>query len=98
MNPNEGTFERNRDNPLETDVIIVDEMSMVDTLLMYQLIGAVPASAVMILVGDVFQLPPVGPGTVLGDIILSETVPVFYLNTITLCLALIVLLRIGHEN
>jgi exodeoxyribonuclease V alpha subunit len=81
-NPNEGTFERNRDNPLETDVIIVDEMSMVDTLLMYQLIRAVPASAIMILVGDVFQLPPVGPGNVLGDIILSETVPVFYLNTI----------------
>ena len=81
-NPTEGFFERNRDNPLETDVMIVDEMSMVDTLLMYQLTGAIPVSAVMILVGDVFQLPPVGPGNVLADIISSKTVPVFYLNTI----------------
>ena len=81
-NPAEDIFERNRDNPLETDVMIVDEMSMVDTLLMYRLTGAIPASATMILVGDVFQLPPVGPGNVLADIISSETVPVFYLNTI----------------
>ncbi len=81
-NPNEEIFERDRDNPLETDVLIVDEMSMVDTLLMYQLTRAVPVSAVIILVGDVFQLPPVGPGNVLADIIHSDRVPVFYLNTI----------------
>ncbi len=81
-NPTEGYCERDRDNPLETDVLIIDEMSMVDTLLMDQLTRAVPATAVIILVGDVFQLPPVGPGNVLDDIISSETVPVFYLNTI----------------
>ncbi len=81
-NPTEGFFERNRDNPLETDVMIVDEVSMVDTLLMYQLTQALPVTAVLILVGDAFQLPSVGPGNVLADIIASAAVPVFSLNTI----------------
>ena len=81
-NPTEGFFERDRDNPLETDVMIVDEVSMVDTLLMYQLTRALPATAVLILVGDAFQLPSVGPGNVLADIIASAAVPVFSLNTI----------------
>jgi len=81
-NPTEGFFEKNRDNPLETDVMIVDEVSMVDTLLMYQLTQALPATAVLILVGDSFQLPSVGPGNVLADIIASAAVPVFSLNTI----------------
>jgi len=81
-NPTEGFFERDRDNPLETDVMIVDEVSMVDTLLMYQLTRALPASASLILVGDAFQLPSVGPGNVLADIIAADMVPVFSLNTI----------------
>lgn len=81
-NPTEGFFEKDRDNPLETDVMIVDEVSMVDTLLMYQLTRALPATAVLILVGDAFQLPSVGPGNVLADIIASAAVPVFSLNTI----------------
>ena len=78
----DGQFIRNQDNPLGADAIIVDEASMVDTELMYHLLKAVPPSAVLVLVGDVFQLPSVGPGNVLADIIQSECVPVFYLNKI----------------
>lgn len=62
-------FARNEQNPLETDVIIIDEMSMVDISLMYALLKAVIAGTRLILVGDVNQLPSVGPGRVLGDII-----------------------------
>ena len=62
-------FERNERNPLETDVIIIDEMSMVDISLMYSLLKAVVAGTRLILVGDVNQLPSVGPGSVLKDII-----------------------------
>ncbi|MCI5856689.1 MAG: AAA family ATPase [Agathobacter sp.] len=65
-------FERNETNPLETDVIIVDEMSMVDITLMYALLKAVAAGTRLILVGDTNQLPSVGPGSVLKDIIDSE--------------------------
>ena len=62
-------FERNETNPLETDVIIIDEMSMVDISLIYSLLKAIPAGTRLILVGDVNQLPSVGPGCVLKDII-----------------------------
>jgi exodeoxyribonuclease V alpha subunit len=62
-------FERNEQNPLETDVIIVDEMSMVDISLMYALLKAIVAGTRLILVGDTNQLPSVGPGSVLKDII-----------------------------
>ena len=65
-------FERNEQNPLETDVIIIDEMSMVDISLMYSLLKAIVAGTRLILVGDVNQLPSVGPGIVLKDIINSE--------------------------
>lgn len=65
-------FERNATNPLETDVIIIDEMSMVDISLMYSLLKAVAAGTRLILVGDVNQLPSVGPGSVLKDIIDSD--------------------------
>ncbi|MBW2412562.1 MAG: ATP-dependent RecD-like DNA helicase [Deltaproteobacteria bacterium] len=78
----DGQFIRNQDNPLEADAIIVDEASMVDTLLMYNFLKAVPASAVLVLVGDVFQLPSIGPGNVLADIIQSDCMPVFYLKKI----------------
>lgn len=67
-----GGFERNEKNPLETDVIIIDEMSMVDISLMYALLKAVLAGTRLILVGDVNQLPSVGPGAVLKDIIDSQ--------------------------
>lgn len=65
-------FERNEQNPLETDVIIIDEMSMVDISLMYALLKAIAAGTRLILVGDVNQLPSVGPGSVLKDIIDSN--------------------------
>lgn len=81
MEGNEG-FERNEQNPLETDVIIVDEMSMVDISLMYALLKAVAAGTRLILVGDVNQLPSVGPGSVLRDIIESKRFHVVRLNKI----------------
>jgi len=76
------TVEKNYANPLDLDVFVVDEASMVDTLLMYHLIEAMPATASLILVGDTFQLPSVGPGNVLSDIIESKRVKVFSLTRI----------------
>jgi exodeoxyribonuclease V alpha subunit len=78
----DGGFLRNRDNPLDADAVIIDEASMVDTLLMYHLVIAVPVSAALVLVGDTSQLPSVGPGNVLADMIDSGRIPVFYLNKI----------------
>ena len=75
-------FSRNRDNPLETDVIIVDEMSMVDLPLMHALLSAVCVGTRLILVGDRNQLPSVGPGSVLKDIIASKCFPVVKLTRI----------------
>ena len=75
-------FSRNRDNPLETDVIIVDEMSMVDLPLMHALLSAVCVGTRLILVGDRNQLPSVGPGSVLKDIIASKCFPVVKLMRI----------------
>jgi exodeoxyribonuclease V alpha subunit len=70
------------ENLLELDLLIVDETSMVDIVLMYQLLRALPAHACLVLVGDVDQLPSVGPGTVLADIIASGAVPVVRLTEI----------------
>lgn len=75
-------FERNESNPLETDVVIIDEMSMVDISLMYALLKAVAEGTRLILVGDVNQLPSVGPGSVLGDIIGSRRFHTVMLNKI----------------
>jgi exodeoxyribonuclease V alpha subunit len=80
--PRKGGFMRNQDNPLEVDELVVDETSMVDTILMYHLLKALPAEATLILVGDVCQLPSVGAGNVLKDIILSGLVPVVELKEI----------------
>ncbi|MBQ8519591.1 MAG: ATP-dependent RecD-like DNA helicase [Agathobacter sp.] len=77
-----GGFERNEKNPLETDVIIIDEMSMVDITLMHALLKAVLAGTRLILVGDVNQLPSVGPGSVLKDIIESNQFHTVKLNKI----------------
>ena len=75
-------FERNAENPLETDVIIIDEMSMVDIHLIHSLLMAVMAGTRLILVGDENQLPSVGPGNVLRDIIRSGQFPVVELKKI----------------
>lgn len=79
--PPEG-YRRNGENPLECDVLVVDETSMVDIILMYNLLKAVSNETVVILVGDVDQLPSVGAGNVLKDIIDSGTVPVVRLTRI----------------
>ena len=75
-------FERNEQNPLEADVVIVDEMSMVDIYLMHALLSAITVGMRLILVGDRDQLPSVGPGSVLKDIIESECFPVVCLTRI----------------
>ena len=83
--PEEGrraSFERNEENPLEADVIIVDEMSMVDIHLFHSLLKAVSPGTRLIFVGDVNQLPSVGPGQVLSDLIKSEAFPVVRLQKI----------------
>lgn len=77
-----GGFKRQRTNPLECDLLIIDEASMIDTLLMYQLLRAVPDSARVIFVGDIHQLPSVGAGNVLKDLIASLQLPVTTLNQI----------------
>lgn len=86
VNPEEensiGGFLRNRQNPLEADVIIIDEMSMVDLPLMHALLSAVVPGTRLVLVGDVDQLPSVGPGSVLRDIISSRRFPVVTLTRI----------------
>ncbi len=76
------SYEKNFTNPLDLDIFIVDEASMVDTQLMYRLMEAMPATANLILVGDTFQLPSVGPGNVLSDIIESDCIKVFSLTKI----------------
>ncbi len=81
-NPVAGGFEKDQDNPIDADVFIIDEASMVDTLLMAHYLKAVPLTSVLILVGDVFQLPSVGPGNVLQDIIASERPAVFHLREV----------------
>lgn len=75
-------FEKNFSNPLAVDVFVVDEASMVDTQLLYHTLEALPADACIILVGDTFQLPSVGPGNVLSDIMTSSKVKVFALTRI----------------
>jgi exodeoxyribonuclease V alpha subunit len=82
FDPALGGFKRTRENPLEVDLLLVDEASMVDVVLMNQLLRAVPPWACLVLVGDVDQLPSVGPGTVLADIIASRAVPVVRLTEI----------------
>jgi len=75
-------FSRNASNPLDCDLLVADETSMMDVQLMSKLLQALPARAHLILVGDVDQLPSVGPGAVLGDIIRSGAVPVVRLTEI----------------
>lgn len=81
-NPVEGGFMRCRQNPLSCDLVIIDETSMMDIVLTYHLLDALPREATIIFVGDSDQLPSVGPGNVLGDIISSGIVPVYHLTQI----------------
>ena len=82
FSPSEGSFTRNENNPLKTDLLMIDETSMVDLPLMHALLKAVPPHARLFLVGDVDQLPSVGPGSVLMDLIASNVAPVIWLKTV----------------
>ncbi len=81
-NPRAGGFQRNSRNPLDADVVIVDEASMIDLSLAHHLLQAVPLTAALILVGDVDQLPSVGPGTVLKDLLSIPDIPSVRLTTV----------------
>lgn len=82
FNPSQGGFQKNEDDPLEADLVVVDEASMVDINLMASLLCAIPPEAALLIVGDVDQLPSVGPGAVLSDIIASGVVPTVRLTEI----------------
>ena len=82
VDPMHGGFRRNEEHALDCDLLVVDETSMIDVLLMHALLKAVPDHAALILVGDVDQLPSVGPGQVLADIIGSDAVPVVRLTEV----------------
>src|SRR4051812_44460548 len=82
IDPKHGGFSRNEENPLDCDLLVVDETSMVDVPLMNALTKAIPPHAGLLLVGDVDQLPSVGPGQVLADVIASGAVPVARLTEV----------------
>lgn len=82
VDPKTGVFQRNSDEPLAVDLLIIDESSMIDVELMASLLSAVPSAARVVFVGDRDQLPSVGPGAVLGDMIESGSVPVARLDAI----------------
>jgi exodeoxyribonuclease V alpha subunit len=82
VDPAFGGFKRGRDNPLECDLLVIDEMSMVDVPLMAALTEALPDGAALLIVGDADQLPSIGPGQVLADILESGAVPVARLTEI----------------
>jgi exodeoxyribonuclease V alpha subunit len=82
VDPKTGGFKRGDDNPLDCDLLVIDEASMVDVMLMQALMKAVPATAALLIVGDIDQLPSVGPGQVLADIISSGSIPVVRLTEV----------------
>lgn len=82
IDPKHGGFSRNEDNPLACDLLVIDETSMVDVPMMNALTKAIPEHAALLLLGDVDQLPSVGPGQVLADVIASETIPVARLTEV----------------
>jgi exodeoxyribonuclease V alpha subunit len=82
VDPKGGGFKRDDGNPLDCDLLVVDETSMVDVMLMQALLKAVPNSAALLIVGDIDQLPSVGPGQVLADVISSGAVPVIRLTEV----------------
>ena len=82
VDPRSGGFKRGEDNPLDCDLLVIDETSMVDVMLMQALLRAVPDKAALLIVGDIDQLPSVGPGQVLADIISSGAVPVVRLTEV----------------
>jgi exodeoxyribonuclease V alpha subunit len=82
VDPTSGGFKRGSDHPLDCDLLVMDETSMVDVMLMQALMKAIPDNAALLIVGDIDQLPSVGPGQVLADIITSGMVPVVRLTEV----------------
>ena len=82
VDPKGGGFKRNAENPLECDLLVIDETSMVDVMLMQALMKAAPDNAALLIVGDIDQLPSVGPGQVLADVISSGVVAVVRLTEV----------------
>lgn len=82
FDPKTAGFKRNKDNPLNADIVVVDEASMIDIILMNKLLRAISDDTALLLVGDVDQLPSVGPGAVLSDVIASNVIPVVRLTEI----------------
>ena len=82
VDPMSGGFRRDADNPVDCHLLVVDEASMVDVLLMHALLKAVPDHAALLIVGDIDQLPSVGPGQVLADVIASGAIPVVRLTEV----------------
>ncbi|MCP4380374.1 MAG: ATP-dependent RecD-like DNA helicase, partial [Hyphomicrobiales bacterium] len=82
VDPRGGGFKRGSDSPLDCDLLVVDEASMIDVMLMQALMRAVPDRAALLIVGDIDQLPSVGPGQVLADLIASGSVPVVRLTEV----------------
>lgn len=97
VNPKTKQFARNAHNPLDCDLIVVDEFSMVDIFLADALFSAVPTSAAVLIVGDVDQLPSVGPGAVLADLLISRTVPVVRMNEVFRQAAESAIVRVAHR-
>src|SRR5450631_360991 len=82
VDPKDGRFKWNVENPFDCDLLVLDETSMVDVLLMHALLKAVPETAALLVIGDVDQLPSVGPGQILADMITSGAVPVVRLTEV----------------
>ena len=82
VDPKSGAFKRDADNPIDCDMLVVDEASMVDVLLMQSLMKAIPDHAALLIVGDIDQLPSVGPGQVLADVIASGAITVVRLTEV----------------
>jgi exodeoxyribonuclease V alpha subunit len=82
IDPKAGGFKRNSENPLVCDLLVVDETSMVDVMLMQALMKATPDNAALLIIGDIDQLPSVGPGQILADVIASGAVPVVRLTEV----------------
>lgn len=82
VNPKGGGFKHNEESPLECDLLVIDETSMVDVMLMQAVLKAIPDNAALLVVGDIDQLPSVGPGQVLADIISSGVAPVVRLTEV----------------
>jgi len=82
IDPKSFSFKRNEDSPLDCDLLVIDESSMVDVSLMHSLLKAVPDQAALLIVGDIDQLPSVGPGQVLADVIDSHAIPVVRLTEV----------------